>query len=116
MTSHYIIFPPTPSFITSYYPSHTSVKNLPLSPSPPLVWWSRGLPVTASSNLAGGVFIVIFVGIGLACVTLAFEYWWYKHRKGPRVTDSGRVLNVKSEMAKTNFTPEKSNFQAEYKY
>ncbi|KAI5740635.1 hypothetical protein M8J76_005732 [Diaphorina citri] len=28
----------------------------------------------------GGVFIVIFVGIALACVTLAFEYWWYKYR------------------------------------
>ncbi|XP_026676266.1 ionotropic receptor 25a-like [Diaphorina citri] len=27
-----------------------------------------------------GVFIVIFVGIALACVTLAFEYWWYKYR------------------------------------
>ncbi|KAK4882739.1 hypothetical protein RN001_006058 [Aquatica leii] len=32
----------------------------------------------------GGVFIVIFVGICLACGTLAFEYWYYKHR---RVTD-----------------------------
>ncbi|XP_046384858.1 ionotropic receptor 25a [Ischnura elegans] len=29
----------------------------------------------------GGVFIVIFVGIGLACVTLAFEYWWYRHKR-----------------------------------
>nr|UTN00863.1 ionotropic receptor [Semanotus bifasciatus] len=35
----------------------------------------------------GGVFIVIFVGIGLACVTLAFEYWWYKYRKGSKVID-----------------------------
>ncbi|XP_017786976.1 PREDICTED: ionotropic receptor 25a [Nicrophorus vespilloides] len=33
----------------------------------------------------GGVFIVIFVGIGLACITLAFEYWWYKYRKGSKV-------------------------------
>ncbi|KAG8282323.1 Ionotropic receptor 25a [Homalodisca vitripennis] len=33
----------------------------------------------------GGVFIVIFVGIGLACITLALEYWWYKYRK-PAVT------------------------------
>lgn len=31
----------------------------------------------------GGVFIVIFVGIGMACVTLVFEYWWYKYRKTP---------------------------------
>ncbi|XP_066155907.1 ionotropic receptor 25a-like isoform X1 [Euwallacea fornicatus] len=35
----------------------------------------------------GGVFIVIFVGIGLACVTLAFEYWWYKYRKNSSVTN-----------------------------
>jgi hypothetical protein len=24
---------------------------------------------------------VIFVGIALACVTLAFEYWWMKYKK-----------------------------------
>lgn len=35
----------------------------------------------------GGVFIVIFVGIGLACITLVFEYWWYKYRKNPRIID-----------------------------
>uniref|UniRef100_T1H988 Uncharacterized protein n=2 Tax=Rhodnius prolixus TaxID=13249 RepID=T1H988_RHOPR len=29
----------------------------------------------------GGVFIVIFVGIGLACITLGLEYWWYKFKK-----------------------------------
>lgn len=28
----------------------------------------------------GGVFLVIFVGIVLACFTLAFEYWYYRHR------------------------------------
>lgn len=36
----------------------------------------------------GGVFIVIFVGIVLACITLVFEYWWYKYRKvTPRITN-----------------------------
>uniref|UniRef100_A0A1I8NTP0 Ionotropic glutamate receptor C-terminal domain-containing protein n=2 Tax=Stomoxys calcitrans TaxID=35570 RepID=A0A1I8NTP0_STOCA len=35
----------------------------------------------------GGVFIVIFVGIGMACITLVFEYWWYKWRKNPRIID-----------------------------
>nr|AID61273.1 ionotropic receptor [Calliphora stygia] len=35
----------------------------------------------------GGVFIVIFVGIGMACITLVFEYWWYKYRKNPRIID-----------------------------
>merc|ERR1719187_1975995 len=28
----------------------------------------------------GGVFIVIFVGIGLAIITLGFEYWYYKFK------------------------------------
>ncbi|XP_071447959.1 ionotropic receptor 25a [Hetaerina americana] len=37
----------------------------------------------------GGVFIVIFVGIGLACVTLAFEYWWYRRKKEDDVDDVG---------------------------
>lgn len=36
----------------------------------------------------GGVFIVIFVGIGLACFTLAFEYWWYKYKKSSKVANS----------------------------
>ncbi|KAK7085043.1 hypothetical protein SK128_002474 [Halocaridina rubra] len=57
----------------------------------------------------GGVFIVIFVGIGLACITLAFEYWYYKHRKGGRVTDSTKVLSVREfpdDKDKTNFKTE----------
>uniref|UniRef100_A0A336K8E8 CSON004840 protein n=1 Tax=Culicoides sonorensis TaxID=179676 RepID=A0A336K8E8_CULSO len=33
----------------------------------------------------GGVFIVIFVGIGLACATLVFEYWYYKYRKSSKI-------------------------------
>lgn len=28
----------------------------------------------------GGVFLVIFIGIGLGLITLAFEYYWYKWR------------------------------------
>lgn len=39
----------------------------------------------------GGVFIVIFVGIGMACVTLVFEYWWYKYKKNPKVIDVNPV-------------------------
>lgn len=38
----------------------------------------------------GGVFIVIFVGIGMACVTLVFEYWYYKYRKNP----SMKIIDV----------------------
>lgn len=41
----------------------------------------------------GGVFIVIFVGIGMACVTLIFEYWYYKFRKGAQVIDVTEVQN-----------------------
>lgn len=44
----------------------------------------------------GGVFIVIFVGIGLACITLAFEYWWYKYRKGSKIIS---VQEVNKEFA-----------------
>ncbi|CAL4202702.1 unnamed protein product, partial [Meganyctiphanes norvegica] len=64
----------------------------------------------------GGVFIVIFVGIFLACVTLAFEYWYYKHRKGPRVSDSAKVLAVREypNGEKTDFSTDKSNFNTEY--
>ncbi|XP_060526726.1 ionotropic receptor 25a isoform X2 [Cylas formicarius] len=46
----------------------------------------------------GGVFIVILVGIGLACVTLAFEYWWYKYRKNTKIT------NIASEMPRHHHT------------
>lgn len=61
-------------------------------------WWN-GNPAAAvcdkkddqsdgiSIQNIGGVFIVIFVGIGLACITLAFEYWWYKYRKGSKIID-----------------------------
>ncbi|XP_037037565.1 ionotropic receptor 25a [Bradysia coprophila] len=41
----------------------------------------------------GGVFIVIFVGIGMACITLVFEYWYYKYRKNPKITDVAEAEN-----------------------
>ena len=43
-------------------------------------------------HVTGGVFIVIFVGIGLACITLAFEYWWYKYKRPPQVADTATVV------------------------
>lgn len=49
----------------------------------------------------GGVFIVIFVGIGLACITLAFEYWWYKYRK------VSKVIAVQEAPPKQNFNERK---------
>lgn len=91
---------------------HTHIQNKKNTHKYPN-WYKRvqnQFNLTPAPPSPGGVFIVIFVGIGLACVTLAFEYWWYKHRKGPRVTDSAKVLSVR-EIEKT----EKSNFNTEYK-
>lgn len=33
----------------------------------------------------GGVFIIILIGIGMSCIIVVFEYWWYKYRKYPRI-------------------------------
>nr|BBH62853.1 ionotropic receptor [Tropilaelaps mercedesae] len=41
----------------------------------------------------GGVFIVIFIGVVMACITLVFEYFWYKNKK-PR----SKVVSVKDHM------------------
>ncbi|CAH0553818.1 unnamed protein product [Brassicogethes aeneus] len=64
----------------------------------------------------GGVFIVIFVGIGLACITLAFEYWWYKYRKGTNIID---VQQAQPSQQKLTFPKEfgrmKSNFAIQTK-
>lgn len=43
----------------------------------------------------GGVFIVIFVGIGMACITLAFEFWYYKFRKTPKILNNDDTYNNK---------------------
>ncbi|XP_057341195.1 ionotropic receptor 25a [Microplitis mediator] len=54
-------------------------------------WWSRNpyrVDCTKKDSQSdgisiqniGGAFIVIFVGILLACCTLAFEYWYYRYR------------------------------------
>ncbi|CAB3227099.1 unnamed protein product [Arctia plantaginis] len=53
----------------------------------------------------GGVFIVIFMGIGLACVTLGVEYWWYKWKKRPLV---GAVTQVEpAKPSRNNGNPQK---------
>lgn len=49
----------------------------------------------------GGVFIVIFVGIGMACLTLIFEYYWYKYRKSTKIID---VAEDKTKMVEYNVT------------
>lgn len=57
----------------------------------------------------GGVFIVIFVGIGMACVTLIFEYWWYKYRKNPKIIDVSKQTVTRSEAPRMSTFPEKKD-------
>nr|APZ81419.1 ionotropic receptor 25a [Adelphocoris lineolatus] len=47
----------------------------------------------------GGVFIVIFVGIGLACITLGLEYWWYKYKKPASPKQVGPMAQIISTNA-----------------
>jgi len=47
----------------------------------------------------GGVFIVIFVGIGMACITLLFEFWYYKFRKSPK-----SIIDPDGEFTANKFT------------
>lgn len=64
-------------------------------------WWTKKLHCSkvedqqdgiSIANI-GGVFIVILVGIVLACITLIFEYWWYKYqRPSPKVIDVRECL------------------------
>ncbi|KAF0308662.1 Ionotropic receptor 25a [Amphibalanus amphitrite] len=61
----------------------------------------------------GGVFIVIFVGIALACITLLGEYWYYKYWKPSRTTSptqNPKILAVRPDPAVS-----KTNFNTEYK-
>jgi len=60
----------------------------------------------------GGVFIVIFVGIGLAVITLAFEHWYYKYKKPQsRVGSAINIIEKEKSRAfdKTKFTAEYTN-------
>lgn len=60
-------------------------------------WWHKKLQCSkvedqqdgiSIANI-GGVFIVIFVGIAMACVILIFEYFWFKYKRV-----SPRVINI----------------------
>lgn len=53
-----------------------------------------------NSVVAGGVFIVIFVGIFLACVTLAIEYCYFKFRRQPDSDEM--VTRVDSNQSERN--------------
>ena len=54
----------------------------------------------------GGVFIVIFVGIALAIITLIVEYWYYKYKKPNSSVDVdilSKQLQVKQQLANSSF-------------
>lgn len=63
----------------------------------------------------GGVFIVIFVGIGLAIITLIIEYWYYKYKKPIRVDSSSKKMQVKQAIQATSGFNEKRDFETEYR-
>jgi len=65
----------------------------------------------------GGVFIVIFVGIALAVITLIVEYWYYKYKKPNSSVDSdmmAKQLQVKQQLAKSAFNAKGVGFKNEY--
>lgn len=43
---------------------------------------------------SGGVFIVIFVGIAMACITLAFEYWWMRYKKPKQEESDDQISKI----------------------
>ena len=64
----------------------------------------------------GGVFIVIFVGIGLAIITLVIEYWYYKYKKpASRVDSSNKKFQVKQAMQGGTFSDRK-DYGTEYRF
>ncbi|CAF4958003.1 unnamed protein product [Pieris macdunnoughi] len=65
-------------------------------------WWNDN-PETAKCEIVddssygvsiqniGGVFIVTFVAISLACITVGLEHWWHIFRKRPAVTSVSQI-------------------------
>lgn len=60
-------------------------------------WWNRNMERKEcqdskrqsdgiSINNIGGVFIVIFIGVILACITLVIEYWYFKKKESKVIT------------------------------
>jgi uncharacterized membrane protein len=52
----------------------------------------------------GGVFIVIVVGIGLAFITLIFEYWYYKNKDPEERKDQITNKSSNSKVKQVTFT------------
>lgn len=93
-------------------------------------WWSRNpnrrnceKESSQSDGISieniGGVFIVIFAGILLACCTLAFEYWYYRYR--PRVNakkqrkanaqDGNKIPSQRVKPTRFNLKPARKAFE-----
>ena len=47
----------------------------------------------------------------MACVTLAFEYWWYKYKKNPRI----EATNEKENQRKINTWNTQDRFGPDFK-
>ena len=59
---------------------------------------------------------MIFVGIGLAIVTLVIEYWYYKYKKpNSRVDSANKKLQVKQALQTGQFS-DKKDYETEYRY
>lgn len=79
-------------------------------------WWKKKITCSkvedqqdgiSIANI-GGVFIVIFVGIGFACVTLFVEYWWYKYKHRSKIINVTSVDNV-METGRSNLNVVETN-------
>lgn len=60
-------------------------------------------------NFLGGVFIVIFIGVVLACVTLVIEYWYFKGKEAKVVTLPDQHRNPTSKVTQFNYNKNRSN-------
>ena len=59
---------------------------------------------------------MIFVGIGLAIVTLVIEYWYYKYKKpNSRVDSANKKLQVKQALQTGQFS-DKKDYETEYRH
>ncbi len=65
----------------------------------------------------GGVFIVIFVGIILACITLAVEYCWFKvYRRRDLEEIKAQTQQNKQPVKEPRHTQEKTEFKNNEKH
>ena len=64
----------------------------------------------------GGVFIIIFIGLGLSIIPLIFEFLYYTQKKpASQVNSGGKKLQVKQAMPNAGFGDQKGQFDTEYR-